>query len=444
MLDTLFVGAGQTGIIGAAALQREGVQDIAVVDRAAPGAEGPWTTFARMAELRTPKELVGQELGIPALSVRRWFEATYGGGAWETIERLPRQDWKRYLDWFAGVNGVGVDNFVSVLDLGPGPAGTVRVVTGQAGARRVRHARTVVLATGFDGAGAWRVPEFVSTSLPSHRYHHSNGPIDFDAFAGKRIGILGHGASAFDNAIAALNAGCASVDLCFRRAALPRTNPHRHLETAGVMTHYAELPDHDRWAIARHFRLHDQPPPRRSFSEACALPGFRLHPATPWLSTSLQGDDIEVSTPHGSLWFDHLILATGAVVDLESRPELEKLAPLVQRWSDVFSPAAGDEDTTLGALPYLDDGYGFVPKDPTDSWVRSVFAFNACSMVSHGPHSTSISGHRHAMPRLCRGVTRRLFVDHRPDTVARLRAYRSDDLPVADDFEATLLQGALP
>ncbi len=408
---------------------------MSVLDSAPAGSAGPWSTYARMAELRTPKQLVGSEFGIASLSLRSWYVATYGERAWNEVERVPRLDWQRYLDWYAGVTGVTVENDSHITDVHSAGDGVVAVCVERNGVRTTRLARTVVLATGFDGAGAWRVPDFVSGALPADRYDHSNVDIDFDKLAGRRVGVLGHGASAFDNSIAALRAGAACVDLCFRRTRLPRVNPHRFLETAGVMTHYAELDDATRWQIAHYFKTNDQPPPIRSFTEAMEMPGFRLHPATPWLDVRLDGDSIAVDTPNETLVFDHLILATGAIVDLGARPELRTIAPIVDLWSDRYQPPPELQDERLGALPYLGNGYEFEPREPNDDWVKRVFAFNFSSAVSHAPHSTSISGHKHALPRVVRGVTRRLVLDAEVDLVSDLTSYVSDDLPVPADFE---------
>ncbi|WP_181705528.1 NAD(P)-binding domain-containing protein [Chthonobacter rhizosphaerae] len=432
--DVICVGGGQSGVIIAAHLKREGVARVAVLDKGAPGEEGPWLTFARMAELRTPKVTVGNEFGIVNLSVRRWYETRYGTAAWEALDKIPRTAWKAYLDWYASVVGIEIENRTVVTDIADaGPL--VRVETLVAGRPRTRYARTVVLTTGFDGAGAWRVPDFIAEALPRAVYDHSNGPVDVRRLAGRRVGILGHGASAFDNAIAVLKAGASSVEICFRRERLPRTNPHRQLETAGLMTHFPMLPDETRWRIARFFRRHDQPPPMRSFTEALEDPRCRLRPGTPWLGASMADGAVRIETPAGPLVYDHLILATGAVVDLAARPELATLKDRVARWGDRFAPPADEEDGRLAALPYLSEGYGFEPRAEADSWVRRVFAFNALSYVSQGPHSTSISGHRHAMPRLVRGVTRRLLAEKLDDVLPELFAWTSEDLPVPDDFE---------
>lgn len=437
-LDVLVVGAGQSGLGICAALRAQGVTRVLALDRAAAGTEGVWDSFARMPELRTPKQLNGLDLGLPALSVQRWYATRFGAAAWQAIERIPRALWMDYLRWYRAALDLPVENGCAVLDVRPDAQrpGLLAVDTLAAGQPRTRHARLVVLATGTDGAGAWRVPAFIADALPRERCHHSADAIDFAALAGARVGILGHGASAFDNAVAALRAGAASVDLCFRRARLPRGNPHRHIETAGLMTHYARLPDATRWQVARHFRTVDQPPPRASFHQALAMPGFALHPGCAWERVRwTEAGDIAVHTPRGELRFDHVVCATGQAVDLAARPEMRSLAPVLARWSERYAPAPDQASSVLGAYPYLGEHYECMPRAAGQDWVGRVFAFNSASYVSQGPHSTSISGHKHALPRLVRGLTQRLFLDQEATLLARLRADPALDLEIADDFE---------
>jgi cation diffusion facilitator CzcD-associated flavoprotein CzcO len=291
----------------------------------------------------------------------------------------------------------------------------------------------------MDGAGAWRVPAAIADVLPRERCHHSSDRIDFPSLAGRRVAILGHGASAFDNAVAALHAGAESVDLCFRRTRLPRTNPHRHIETAGLMTHYPRLSDRTRWQVARHFRDADQPPPRGSFNLALSLPGFALHPGCAWERVRWTGNEIALTTTRGELRADHVICATGQVLDLSARPELEALVPVIRRWGDQYMPSADEAHAGLAAYPYLGEHYEFLPREAAhaNDWVSRVFAFNSASYVSHGPHSTSISGHKHALPHLVRGLTQRLFLDQEPALVDGLRRYAEPELELPDDFEAT-------
>lgn len=449
LVDVLIVGGGQSGLGIAAALQQQAVERVVVLDRAPAGREGVWDSYARMPELRTPKRLNGLDLGLASLSVQQWFIVRHGRAAWDAIERLPREAWHAYLQWYRETLGLAVENGLAVTDLRPAGDGVIAVDTQpvDAQARAVgpvatRHARWVVLATGMEGAGAWRLPTFLAEALPAARCVHACGPVDFEAMAGRRVAVLGHGASAFDHAVRALEAGAASVDLCFRRERLPRVNPHRALETAGLMSHYDALSDATRWQIARHFRLADQPPPPASFARALAMPGFRLHAGRPWTAARWTGDEIVLDTPHGALACDHVIAATGLVPDLSARPEWRTLRHHVRLWGDAPPPMPAGHvpdaiDAALGAYPVLDAHYGCVPRTPgADDWVSRVLAFNGASYVSHGPHSTSISGHKHALPRLVRGLTRRLFREEEGGLVDALRAWDLRDLDLPDDFEA--------
>ena len=431
------VGAGQSGLLAAASLRREGVHDVIVLDRAQAGQEGVWDVFARMEELRSPKALNGLEFGCPNLSIAAWYAARHGRAAWEAIERVPRRDWSAYLRWYRATLALPVESGTEVVDIRDADAddGVLAVATEVNGRPALRFARAVVIATGFDGAGAWRVPSFISDRLPRDHYDHTSGPVDFERLRGRRVAVLGHGASAFDNANAALRAGAARVDLCFRRARLPRSNPHRHLETAGTMTHFPELDDAVRWQVARHFRAADQPPPNRAFAEALAHPRFRLHPGRPWLSVRLD-DEIVIETPLGELRCDHLLCGTGLAVDLAARRELTSLARHIALWGDRYAPPPAWQDVRLAAYPYLAANFSFLPRQEAEGWVRQVFAFNGLSAVSQGPHSTSISGHRHAMPRLVRGVTSRLFALQSGSFLDRLKRYDNNDLAVSDDFES--------
>ncbi len=436
--DVLIVGGGQSGLAACAMLRAQGVPNVAILDRASAGNEGVWETFARMPELRTPKRLNGMDLGLPSLGLQQWYVARFGATAWASIDRVPRSLWMDYLRWYRAALDLPVENGCEVLDIQPTPGnGPLAVTTRSGGALRTRLARLVVLATGTDGAGAWRVPEFIAAALPPARCHHSSDAIDFGAMRGLRVGILGHGASAFDNAVAALEAGACAVDLCFRRARLPRVNPHRHIETAGFMTHYPRLDDATRWGVAQHFRRFDQPPPRGSFYRALAMPGFALHAASGWSQVRWTGQEIEADTPRGTLCFDHVICATGQQVDLGARPELSTIAPLVARWSDRFVPPAGEDNAALAPYPYLGEHYEFLARAPGAEWVSRVFAFNSASYVSQGPHSTSISGHKHALPRLVRGLTQRLFLDQSGALLSGLARYDERELDLPDDFEST-------
>ena len=440
--DVAIIGAGQGGLTAGLALKREGVGNVLLLDRNPAGYEGPWETFARMEVLRTPKRLVGTELGIPSLSVRRWFEARYGAEAWDKISWVPRRDWMRYLRWYREIADLEIRNGVAAVGLAP--AGNLLAIeTESAAGRAAVAARRLVVATGHDGGGLWAVPEFVSAALPPAAYTHSNVPIDMAALAGKRVGVLGHGGSAFDAGLAALQAGAASVDLCFRRTRLPVVNPHRWLEWSAFLAHYCELDDRIRWNVARHFDGEDQPPPRHTYERARAEPRLRIHGESPWRKVAWSGNEIEVATDRTRFAFDFVICATGVRYGLEQRPELAGIADLIALWEDRFTPPSEEACPELGRLPYLGRHFELLEKRPgTAPWLSHIYAFNFSGFVSMGPTATSITGgHRYGVPRLVRGITKSLFLEQADAILPSLRGF---DEPEIDPEAATMYSTAAP
>ena len=94
VLDVLIVGAGQGGLAVTFHLLRERVSNIMLIDQRKEGEEGPWTNFARMLTLRTPKYLTRPDLGIPSLTPRAWYEAKHGADAWDKLDKIPRETWR--------------------------------------------------------------------------------------------------------------------------------------------------------------------------------------------------------------------------------------------------------------------------------------------------------------------------------------------------------------
>jgi len=430
--DVVIVGAGQAALGTALALKRDGVHDVVLLDRLPAGTEGVWEQFARMSHLRTPKFTVGIEGGLPSLSAPAFYRAAYGDQAWASIERIERTRWMQFLRWFRHAAGITVRNNVECVGLNH-RAGVIALAVSEQGLTdnppTTLLARQVILATGFDGAGAWRVPATIENAVAPERLDHACRAIDFKKLAGKRVGILGHGASAFDNACVALEHGASSVDVCFRRENIPTINPHRRLEFAGFLKHFPELDDLTRWRTNHFFETFDQPPTQNAWDRAHSHAHFRSHSGSPWLAVVDDGHHVHVSTPRGNFVFDHIICATGAVVDYEARPELRALGPLVKRWRHVFAPPSGESSDTLGDYPYLGPTFEYLPIEAEqNSWVSRVRAFNFSSVVSMGPHTTSASGHKYAIPRLVSGVTRALMLEQSAALLPALHAYDEVEL----------------
>src|SRR5579863_8976395 len=66
--DVVIVGAGLSGLSIGFGLRRQGVSNFLILDQMPAGREGPWITCARMATLRSPKQLTGPDLGVPSLT----------------------------------------------------------------------------------------------------------------------------------------------------------------------------------------------------------------------------------------------------------------------------------------------------------------------------------------------------------------------------------------
>lgn len=411
VLDVLVVGGGQGGLGVASGLMREKVDRILVVDKNPKDHEGPWRTFARMITLRTPKHVLGPDHGIPSLSIRSWYEAQNGEGSWERMGLIPKETWADYLFWFRELMGIPVENETT--------AGALewlesercfRVPLLSPEGERAVYARRVVLATGIEGSGDWQVPGFIRETLPRERYAHTREDIDFDALAGKRIAILGAGASAFDNAATALERGAAEVRLFFRRRALVRVNAYRWAEFVGFLKHHADLSDRERWRFIHKFVSMGQLPPADTYERAKANPGFHLHPASPWESVAERDGAVHITTPNGEYDADFVIAGTGFVTDLELRPELANLVSDIKLWSDAYEPPADLRHPDLERNPYLGPSFEFVPKDGSSAeHLRSVYNYTFGCLVSMGLGGASISGMKYSLRRIVDGITRELY-----------------------------------
>ena len=429
-LDCAVIGAGMFGLAVGGLLKRERVTNIALFEQAEPGREGPWMTFARMSMLRTPKHLSGPELGLPSLSFRAWWEAQHGEEGWAQMPRTPRVGWMNYLTWFRRVMALPVSHGWRLVGLEPvGDGALLRLTFDTAQGAQTRYARSVVLSTGAMGAGGYTVPDAIARAVPAGRVVHAMDEFDIGMMAGQRLGILGAGASGFDLAIAALQAGAKHAEVGVRRAELPRDNPRRWMETAGFLAHYPDMPDARKWAYA--FALHDigQPPPQHTFDAAVAQPGFSIRTGFPWDSVRWTGSEIVVEGQGQRATYDRLAIATGFVTDLSLRPELQHVLRDAALWADRYTPPAGQAIPGLSKAPYLDRHGGYLERVPgTAPWLSRVFTIISTANLSLGPVASSVSTMKYMAPRLVEGVKRRLFLDQDQTDWALFQAHDHAEL----------------
>ena len=127
--------------------------------------------------------------------------------------KYPREEWQDYLDWYrVNAGPAGLPTITDATEIEP-VGDLLRVhlaTTAEGGKAGSVLARKVVLATGIEGNGDWRLPDLDLSLIPPDRY----APYELavrrgDISAASAWRVLGAGASAFDTAAALLEAGAA-------------------------------------------------------------------------------------------------------------------------------------------------------------------------------------------------------------------------------------------
>ncbi|WP_407181357.1 FAD/NAD(P)-binding protein [Bradyrhizobium sp. STM 3562] len=436
--DVVIVGGGQSGVSIAFRLLRERVSNVRVLDRNPAGREGPWVTFARMHTLRTPKMVTGPDLGIPSLSPRAWWEARFGEQSWQGLNKIPRELWQAYLLWVRKTVGIEVSNDAEVTDIEPLSDSLLAVHANIGGAAQRLLARKVVLATGIEGCGRWAVPAVIAAALPRKCYAHTAERIDFRALAGKMVAVIGAGASAFDNAATALEAGARSVELLVRRRHLPSVNPNRWMEFAGFLRHFGDLDDARKWRFMKIIFDMNQPPPQDTFDRCALHENFSIRLGCPIDHVRFESDKILLGHSKGTQAFDFLIAGTGFVVDLASRPELARFHDQIACWSDRYHPAAGEEHPLLGSYPYLSPNFQFTEKvEGAAPFLAHIFSYTFAAMPSLAC-SAGISALKFGVDRIAYGITRSLFIEDADLHLQSLRDYNEPELNIGLEQGAAL------
>jgi cation diffusion facilitator CzcD-associated flavoprotein CzcO len=423
--DVIIVGAGQGGLATAFGLMRERVGDVIVIDENPLDRAGPWLNFARMLTLRTPKHLTGPDLGVPSLTPRAWYEAQHGPGSWDTLGLIPKESWAEYLSFYRRTLGIRVEPETRVGAVAWDERERAwRLPCACRGREDVRFARRVVLATGIDGSGQWSVPAIVRDALPRRLYAHTQWDIDFEALKGKCVGVLGAGASSFDNASTALERGAREVHLFFRRPDLVHVNPYRWAEFVGFLHHFGDLPDADKWRFVRQIVRMGQLPPTDTFRRATKHAGFHLHPGSDWKAVEARGDSVRITTEHATFDFDYVIIGTGFVTNLALRPELALVEKDIARWADRFTPPEADRHEDLLRHPYLGPGFEFTERTPGAApYLQYLYNFTFGGLLSLGFGGASISGIKYSIPRLVSAITRSFFLEDREHHFETLRTF---------------------
>ena len=389
LLDAVIVGAGMYGLGAAIALVFEGIRNILVLDRSAEGREGPWVTFARMKTLRSPKTLPGPAAGIPALTFEAWYTAKYGQPAWEALYKAPNGIWQDYLSWLRRIIDLPVRSEAEVGAIEPS-ADFVRLTLTDGSAI---HTRRVVLATGRNPDAA-NLPDFVDPALVPDRAAHTCASIGFASLSGRRVAVIGAGASAWDNAAEALEAG-ATVEMFVRRDTLPQVNKGRApvSTSPGFFRGWSALPDATRWAMAHYASRHPAPPPHETVLRTLASPGFTINFSSPVSTARRDGDFVRLSVNGADLRFDYLIVGTGFGATVDDVPLLRPLSTDIATWGDRWEPPAELRNDTLARSPWVGRGFELQERSlGRRPGLSRIHVFSPAAATSMGSVCTDIPG----------------------------------------------------
>lgn len=424
--DVVIIGAGMAGLAAAFALFKEGIDRLQLYDARCAGFEGPWNTYARMLTLRSGKQLAGPALGISSLTFHAWYEAKVGKERWDSLYKIPTGQWMEYLSWYKKVLGISVENSVKMLTIAPEKS-RIKLELDRSGAQSSVYARKVILATGREGFGGMNIPAFMQ-SIPKELYAHTSESIDFQSLSGLRVGIVGVGASGFDAAACALQAGAKEVDMLLRDETIPKVNKGLQLYYPGFTEGYFELSDQERWEFMRAAYQRGAPPPFESLDRVSSYPNLKVIRGFSIQRAECVANQVVLQNRA----YDFVILATGFLIDGAKEKELSAIYPDILLWGDrkiekkVHYPAQFDR------FPYLGSHFQFLPKDPQKAaYLKDIYCFNYAATLSHGQLSGDIPGVSVGAARLAQGIARDLFHEDAKHYLEELKQYNHHDFEEA-------------
>jgi cation diffusion facilitator CzcD-associated flavoprotein CzcO len=321
-----------------------------------------------------------------------------------------------------------VRNCCEVVEIAPAVGGLLAATVQSATGVEILYARKIVLATGQEGMGDWTIPEPLQ-HLPSSLCVHTAVPIDFESLRGKQVAVIGAGASAFDNAAAALEAGAAAVHLFCRRAEIQVIQPYRWLTFRGFLRHFCDLDDSWRWRFMRAILEMREGFPQATYDRCACHKNFHLHEGAPIEAARAAGRGVELQTPKGVFSADFVICGTGIDMNFIGRRELRNCAANIATWADRYQPPADEQSPRLARFLYLADDYALLERAAGKTpWITDIHVFAIASTMSFGPSGSSINAMTTAVPKLVHGLTRALF---RADIERHWASFRAYDVPQA-------------
>jgi hypothetical protein len=396
--DVVIVGAGQSGLALAYNLKLRGIRRIVVADDQDQDKPGPWSSFARMEHLRTPKSVGGPECANPLLSFRAWFCSKYSRAEYDSFSFIPLASWCEYLAWYRNVLDIDAVNNTTITDIvwvAEDDCFMLVAATPDADEQRTFYARKVCLATGMTASGRWALPDFLPERVPMEACLCAWQPIDWAKLAGDDVAVIGGGASGFDNAALALNAGCGSVTI-FARRPFPETNIFAELwrgrddsgvfpEEAGcppadildpLAAHNATLGDLDRLTLIGALFRHGRCPTTLDYlARVPDVDKMIVFENTP-VDDVVYVEDIRkmrVRSKGATFDFDRILFALGTEPALACRPELTSLSDKILTWGGVG--AERDQLTLdLAGYPKLSHHFQLQSRTAADYYLANIYS----------------------------------------------------------------------
>ena len=407
--DVIVAGGGMLGLTVSFALRRQGVGRLRILDRSAPGREGPWVTYARMNTLRSPNHLTGPVLGLPNLTFRAWYEAQHGEAAWDQLGKIPRRMWMDYLVWYRHVLDLPVENGVRLEKIAPAAHGLDLTLRHASGETETAATRKLILATGREGQARPRIPAPFAPYL-GERVSHTADAIDFAALAGKDVAVIGLGASALDNAACALEAGARQVTVLARAPAVPRINKAKGIVYGGFTHGFPTLPPEWRLRLLDYIASYRVAPPHDTVLRVFGHDNAALWLDSPVRSVSQADGRLRLVTPNRVLTVDHVILGTGFAIDLSAPPELREHAPLIRTHADLLAGVASPAQAEWLAFPALSPSFHFLEREPGRApYLNDIYCFTYAAAMTHGNVSGDIPAVSEGAERLVHGLAGDLF-----------------------------------
>lgn len=427
--DVIIIGAGMCGLAAYFALRRGGMRNIRILDRSPRGVEGPWLKYARMETLRSPKYLTGPASGLASLTFQAWYRAQYGAAAWDELDKIPRIMWMDYLSWYRQVLEIPVENETSVDEIVPEEDSLQLLLSRDGATSESCRTRRVVLATGREGLAFPNIPDFVK-STPKDMWAHSAEDIDFSALTGKRVAVIGVGASAVDNAAEALEAGAAEIRHLIRRAEMPRINKMMGIGSFGFTAGFPALSEEWRWRLMHYASNAQTPAPRGSTLRVSRHANAFFHFDAGVSSIQQSGSTLRITTTPGAvLTTDFVILGTGFIVEPIAEPSMRKFSKDIRLWRDVYTPPAGMENEELGKFPDLRKDFSFQERTPGAApWLQRIHCFNYGATMSLGKVSGDIPAVSEGASWLAREIAACFYAEDIETHWRALQDYTSPEL----------------